>query len=48
MDNLAKRFDVKLASYEKDYLKWISKPSYMPQKIFENDLVVKRKNKVTS
>ena len=28
-------------------LKWISKPSYMSHKIFDNDLVAIRKNKVT-
>ena len=38
---------VKLVSNKKDYLKWKSKPSYMPHKIFENDLVTIRKNKVT-
>ena len=27
--------------------KWTSKPSYMSHKIFENDLVAIRKNKVT-
>ena len=48
MDTLTKRTDVKLASYEKDYLKWILKPSYMPKKTFDNDLVVIQKNKVTS
>ena len=34
-------------SNEKEYLKWISKPSYMSQKIFDNDLVAIRKSKVT-
>ena len=38
---------VKLVSNKKDYLKWKSKPSYMPHKIFKNDLVAIRKNKVT-
>ena len=28
-------------------VKWTSKPSYMSQKIFDNDLVAIRKNKVT-
>ena len=32
---------------KKDYLKSTSKPSYMLDKIFDNDLVVIRKNKVT-
>ena len=33
--------------YLKDYLKWISKPSYMSKKIFDNDLVAVCKSKVT-
>ena len=37
----------KLVSNEKDYLKWTSKPRYLLQKIFENDLVAMRKSKVT-
>ena len=42
MEKLRKRTDVKLAKNEKDlYLKWTSKPSYMSQKIFDNDLVAK-------
>ena len=47
MENLRNRIDVKLVGNKKDYLKWISKPSHMPHKIFENDLVTIRKNKVT-
>ena len=47
MENLRSRIDVKLVSNKKDYLKWTSKPSYMSHKIFENDLVAIRKNKVT-
>ena len=34
-------------SNEKDYLKWISKPTYMSQKIFDKDLVAICKSKVT-
>ena len=41
------RDDVILASSEKDHLEWTLKPSYMPQRIFENDLVAIRKSKVT-
>ena len=37
---LRNRIDVRLVSNKKDYLKWTPKPSYMPQKIIENDLVV--------
>ena len=44
MENLRNIIDVKLASNKKDYLKWTSKPSYMPDKIFDNDLVAIRKN----
>ena len=47
MENLRNRIDVKLLSNKKDYLKWPSKPSYMSQKIFDNDLVTIRKEKVT-
>ena len=47
MGNLRNRLDVKLISNKKDYLKGISKPSYMSLKIFDNDLVAIRKNKVT-
>ena len=46
MENLRNRIDVKLVNNEKDYLKCISKPSYMPRKIFENNLVAIRKNKL--
>ena len=47
MENLRKRIDIRLASNEKDCLKWISKPSYISQQIFDNDLVGIRKSKVT-
>ena len=47
MENLWNRIDVKPVSSEKDYLKWISKPRYMSLKIFDNDLVVIVKNKIT-
>ena len=32
MENLRNRIDVKFVSNNKDFLKWTSKPSYMPQK----------------
>ena len=44
MENLRNRTDVKLVSNKKDFMKWISKPSYMSQKIFDKDLVVKPKS----
>ena len=47
MENLRNRINVKLVSNKKDYLKWTSKPSYMSHKIFDNDLVAIRQNKVT-
>ena len=47
MENLRNTIDIKPASNKKDYLKWTSKPSYMSHKIFDNDLVAIRKNKVT-
>ena len=43
MENLH-RIDIKLVSNKKDYLKWSSKPSYVSQKIFDNDLVVIQKS----
>ena len=46
MANLRNRIDVKLVSNKKIYLKWISKPSYMSRKIFDNDLVAIRKKKL--
>ena len=45
-ENLRNKVDVRFVSNEKDYLKWISKPSSMPQKILDNDLVAIRKRKV--
>ena len=47
MENLRNRIDVKLFSYKKDHLIWASKLSYMSHKIFDNDLIVIRKNEVT-
>ena len=47
MASLRKRIDIKFVSKRKDYLKWTFKPSYMSHKIFDNDLVGIRKNKVT-
>ena len=46
MENLRDRIDVKFVRNKKDFLKWTSKPSYMLEKIFHNDLVAIRKNKV--
>ena len=39
MENLKDKSDLKLLSNEKDDLKWTSKPRYISQKIFDNDLV---------
>ena len=47
MENLRNTIDIKPVSNKTDYLKWTSKPSYMSHKIFDNDLVAIRKNKVT-
>ena len=46
MENFRDRIDVKLVRNKKDYLKWTSKPSYMSQKIFDNNLVPILQNKV--
>ena len=48
MENLRNRLDLKLVSNKKDCLKWTSKPSYMPHKIFDIDLIEIRKNKITN
>ena len=47
MKNLRNRIDIKLVSNKKDYLKCTSKWNYVSLKIFDNDLVPVRKNKVT-
>ena len=48
MENLRNKINLKLVSNEKDDLKWTSKPSYMPHKIFDIDLIETRKNKITN
>ena len=47
MENLRNRIDVRLVRNKKDYLKWTSKPNYMLQEIFNNDLVAICKSKAT-
>ena len=47
VENLRNKIQVKLVNNEKYYLKRTSKPSYMSQKIFDNDLVMIHKSKVT-
>ena len=42
MENLRNRINVKLVNSKKDYLKCTSKQSYMPHKIFDNNLVAVR------
>ena len=44
IENLRNRVNVKLVSNKKDYLKWTSKSSYMSYKMFDNDLIAKRRN----
>ena len=46
MEKLRNRINVKLVNNEKDYLKCTSKPICMSHKIFENNLVAIRKNKL--
>ena len=43
MKNLGNRINVKLVNNKKDYLKFISKSSYMSHKIFHNSLEVIQK-----
>ena len=40
MENLRKRISVKLVNNAKDYVKFISKPSFVSQKIFSKNFVV--------
>ena len=47
METLRNKIDVKLVSNKKNYLKWTSKPNYMSQEIFGNNLVAIRSQKVT-
>ena len=47
MENLRNRIDVKLLNNKIDYLKYTSNPSYIPHKIFYNNLVAMRKSKVS-
>ena len=47
MEKLTNRIDVKFVSNKKDYLKRTLKPNYTSHKIFDNDLVATRKNKIT-
>ena len=42
MENLRNGIHVEIVKNKKDFLKCKSKPSYMPQKIFDNNLVAIR------
>ena len=46
MENLTNRIDIKLVNNKKDYLKCTTKPSCMPHKIFDNNLVAIWKRKL--
>ena len=46
-DNLRNRVDVNLVYNENDYLKWESKPSFVTQNIFGNNLMVIHKIKTS-
>ena len=48
IENLRNTISVQLENNEKDHLKSTSKPSYMSQKIFDNNLVLIRKIKLAS
>ena len=47
MENIRKRVDVRLVTDEKKLLKWISRPTYVSCKIFNEDLVAVHKIKET-
>ena len=44
--NMRNSIDIKLVNNEKGYLKCTSKPTYMSQEIFDNNLVAIRKIKL--
>ena len=44
--NLRNRIDVKFVNNEKIYSKWTSEPSYMSQKVLDNDLLAIQKSKI--
>ena len=46
MEKVRNRIAVKLVNKEKEYLKYTSKPNYMPHKIFDNNLVGRCKSKL--
>ena len=46
MEKLRNRINLQLVNNEKDYLKCTSKPSYMPHKIIDDNLVVIHKSKL--
>ena len=46
MESLRNRIDIKLVNNENGYLECTSKSSYMPHKIFDNNLVAIRKSKL--
>ena len=48
MENEKNIIDIKLVNNEKDYLKCTSKRSYLSRKIFGNNLVAIRKNRLAS
>ena len=47
LEKFKKKIDLRFVNNKNDYLKWISTPSYMSHKIFDNKLVARRKSKVT-
>ena len=47
LENLKNIIEVKFVNNKKGYLKWTSTSTYMSHKIFDKELVVIRKNKVT-
>ena len=46
MENLKKRIDVRLIKNDKDYVKYMSKPSFLLQKIFSKNFVAIYKIKI--
>ena len=45
MENLRKRINVRLASNEKDFLKYRSRPTYVTHKSFDKDYAAIHENK---
>ena len=46
MENIRKRISVKLINKSKDYLRCVSKPNFISQKIFDKNFIAVNSNKI--